>query len=140
MVRLIGGIAGALAGCSATTRRFSSMTVSFIGLYGAVKALSFVLGPLGLAAKAARGGAVRAGRRRRTSRLAPRSAAGRAARHRRHVRGDVRRRWAWTAATVALDTALAILTSPITLVIAAIARSPPGSSTPTSTPRRSARS
>jgi hypothetical protein len=50
-VKLIGAIAGALAGVLGHNSTLRSMTVSFIGLYGAVKALLFVFGPLGKAFK-----------------------------------------------------------------------------------------
>jgi hypothetical protein len=121
LVRLIGLIAGGLTALLTSVPGLNSMTVSFIGLYGTVKALSVVFGPLLgglklleaalLGQAAAAGIATGATISERIALLSTAVAmyAAQAA------------TIAMTVATTALDVALAILTSPITLVIVGLA-------------------
>jgi hypothetical protein len=121
MVKLIGLIAGGLADLLGSTPALRSMTTSFIGLYGAAKALAFVFGPLVAGAKlfeAALIGQATAATVAKTATLGERAALVATAVAMYAARAAT---IAMTVATVALDTALAVLTSPITLVIAALA-------------------
>jgi 3D (Asp-Asp-Asp) domain-containing protein len=121
MVKLIGLLAGGLADLLGSTPALRSMTTSFIGLYGAAKALAFVFGPLVAGAKlfeAALIGQATAATVAKSATLGERAALVVTAVAMYAARAAT---IAMTVATVALDTALAVLTSPITLVIAALA-------------------
>jgi hypothetical protein len=121
LVRLIGLIAAGLTALLTSVPGLNSMTVTFIGLYGSVKALTVVFGPLIAGLKlveAALIGQATAAGIATTATLSERIALVATA---VAMYASAAATAVMTAATVALDAALAVLTSPITLAIAAIA-------------------
>jgi hypothetical protein len=121
LVRLIGLIAAGLTALLTSVPGLNSMTVSFIGLYGTVKALSVVFGPLLGGLKLLEAALI--GQATATGILTGATISERIALVSTAVAMYAARAAtiAMTVATTALDVALAVLTSSITLVIVGLA-------------------